>query len=492
MIFGFFILLLQVSLYLFFIIKFSSFLFAEIVFGASFLFLIYLSNCEGRNEFKLAWILPTFLFPFFGISIYIYTKMSERNSKLRKKLRRLRLELDCFLPKQDDIQSSFPEVSDLAFYLYKDVSFPAYTDTTTEYFSCGEDFLPDFIFELKKAKSFILLEFFIINPGEAWDRILDILTEKVKEGVEVKVLYDGIGSVAASAKSYHEYLKSLGIQTRIYMPFVPIFNLEQNNRDHRKIAIIDGKVAYTGGLNISNEYFNIGINRFSYWKDSAVKLRGNAIKSLTNLFLQTWHLVENSTEDFGKYFPEIKNETNEGLVIPYGDDAYNEKDSGENICLYILGKARYNVYITTPYIVIDNQLKEALIFAAKRGVEVSLIVPSKPDHFFTFCVGKTFLKTLVENGVHVYLYLPGFIHSKLFVADGEIATVGSVNLDYRSFFHNFEDGIVLYKKTEIKKIQYDIEKTILSCQEMKVEDYKKLPFHIKMFGRVLKIFSPLI
>lgn len=497
-VFCFLLLAMQICMYLFFIIKFSPyfFYFAGVNLLLSFTFMAYLSNCEGKNEFKIAWLLPTMIFPLFGISLYIYTKMATRNARLKNKIEQSKIQTWKFVPKPTETKSAFPEISDLAFYLYESGNFPVYTDSDVEYFSCGEDFFPDFMQELKNAKEFIFLEFFIITPDDSWQKILEILKQKVTEGVEVRVLYDGIGSVLASTKVYHKYLASLGIKSKIYMPLTPVFNLQQNNRDHRKIAVIDGKISYTGGLNLANEYFNFGQNKFSYWKDSAVKIRGNATKTYTALFLQMWNLAKFPEKKFNKsyekFFPAIKENSREGLLIPYADNAYNEKDIAENICLYILSKATKNVCITTPYIIIDNQLKSALIFAASRGINVSLIVPSKPDHFLTFCIGKTFLKTLVENGVHVYLYLPGFIHSKLFTSDGKIATVGSINIDYRSLFHHFEDGLLIYKKSVIEKIQRDIELTKLSCKGMTLDDYKKLPLIVKMLGRIFRIFAPLV
>lgn len=497
-VFCFLLLALQICMYLFFIIKFSPyfFYFAGVNLSLSFVFMAYLSNCEGKNEFKIAWLLPTMIFPLFGISLYIYTKMATRNLRLKNKIEQSELQTKEFLPEPAETRDTFPEISDIAFYLYKNGNFPAYTDSRAEYFSCGEDFFSDFLHELKNARKFIFLEFFIISPDSSWEKILEVLKEKVRGGIEVRVLYDGIGSAMASTRIYHKYLTSLGIKSEIYMPLTPVFNLQQNNRDHRKIAVIDGKISYTGGLNLANEYFNFGQNKFSYWKDCAVKIQGNAVKSYTALFLQMWSLAKSSEKNpdrnYGKFFLPVQEKFCGGALIPYADNAYNEKDIAENICLYILSKAAKNICITTPYIIIDNQLKSALIFAAGRGINVSLIVPSKPDHFLTFCIGKTFLKTLVENGVHVYLYLPGFIHSKIFASDGKIATVGSINLDYRSLFHHFEDGLLIYEKSVVEKIQRDFEITKLSCKEMTAEDYKKIPLAVRIIGRIFRIFAPLV
>lgn len=493
MIFTFLLLALQIFILVGTLLKFTPYFFyyVGVSISLSFLCAVFISNRETKNEFKIAWMIPTMLFPIVAICLYAYAALNAKNSRIKKRIAESRKKSAEFLP-HSEISAEFSDVKDLSFYLSERCGFPSYEDSRVEYFSCGENFLPDFLNEIRRAEKFIFLEFFIINPDSCWDEILGELKKKSAEGVEIRVLYDGIGSVYTSTKAYQKFLEGFGIRAKIYTPLFPVLNLQQNNRDHRKIAVFDGKIAYTGGLNIANEYFNAGKNRFSYWKDSAVKIYGNAAKSFTALFLQTWNLVEKSAENYSRYFPEISAEKNCALSIPYGGDAYDETGVAENICLYILGRAKKSVCITTPYIIVDNQLKNALIFASKRGVKVSLMVPSKPDHFLTFCVGKTYLKTLAENGVDVYLYMPGFLHSKIFLSDDRIATVGSVNLDYRSLCHHFECGTVLTGNSCIKEIKRDFEITKLSCRKMEKGDYEKLPLKVRFFGRLFRIFAPLM
>ena len=500
MVLSFLFLIVQFLVFFAFVVNLSQYVIyiAASNFLLGIVFAIYLSNCQGKNEFKLAWLVPTLVLPIFGISLYVYTRFSMKNFGLQKKIAAARSRADPFLPYGAQLENSSCDVADLVHFLYGSGGFPAYQGCAIKYFSCGEEFLEDFLHEIESATSFIFIEFFIIDLDETCQKIFGILKDKAAQGVEVRVVYDGIGSVMASTRAFQHYLRTIGITSKIYMPLIPVFNLQQNNRDHRKIVVIDGQVAYTGGLNLSEQYFNIGQNRFSYWKDSALKVTGEAAKTFTSLFLQIWHLAKSFAKspvdtDCAKYFPPAqKTGGTGGIVIPYGDDAYNEKDIAENIYLYILAKAQRYVYITTPYIIIDNQLKEALTFVVERGIEVSMIVPARHDHFVTFCVGRTFLKTLVESGVHVYLYLPGFIHAKNFVCDDKIATVGSVNLDYRSFYHHFEGGAVVYDNPEILRVKRDFEQTLLSCKRMQVGDYQKLPLYMRFIGRVFRVFAPLV
>ena len=500
MVLSFLFLIVQFVVFFAFVVNLSQYVIyiATSNFLLGIIFAIYLSNRQGKNEFKLAWLVPTLVLPIFGISLYVYTRIAMKNFGLQKKLSFARSKTDPFLPAQIEVQSTFCEVADLVHFLCTAGGFPAYQGCDVKYFSCGEEFLEDFLAEIQSATSFIFIEFFIIDLDETCLKIFKILKEKAAQGVEVRVVYDGIGSVMASTRAFQRYLRTVGIKSKIYMPLIPVFNLQQNNRDHRKIVVIDGQVAYTGGLNLSEQYFNIGQNRFSYWKDSALKIKGEAAKTFSSLFLQIWHVAKSFAKtpvdtDCTKYFPPAqKSASTGGIVIPYGDDAYNDMDIAENVYLYILAKAQRYVYITTPYIIIDNQLKEALTFAVERGIEVSMIVPARHDHFVTFCMGRTFLKTLVECGVHVYLYLPGFIHAKNFVCDDKIATVGSVNLDYRSFFHHFEGGAVLSAYPEILRIKRDFEQTLLSCKRMQVCDYQKLPLYMRFVGRVFRVFAPLV
>lgn len=495
---AFLLIAFQIFLFCLFLIKLYPYL--ELYLGGSIVistaFMIYLSNCKGKNEFKLAWLVPTVIFPFFGVAAYIMFHTNLGGKKMGKRLAYLKNKTENISNSNQNINNiaeKFPKIYGLAKYLNNHGNFYPHTNTKVTYHSCGEDFYPDLFNTIKAAQEFVFLEYFIIDVDESWILLLELLEQKVQEGVEVRILFDGLGSPIASSKTYIKYLNELGIKAHPFQPVVPFFSTQQNSRDHRKIAIIDGKVAFTGGLNLSNEYFNEGENRFAYWKDNAIRIEGSAIQNFTTMFLQTWNLQTKIDDNYEKYInrPYEAFDTN-GLVIPYGDDAYNNEDIAEEIYNYILDNSKKYVHITTPYMVIDNQLMDSLLFAAHRGIDVSIIVPATPDHFLTFCIGKTFLKTLVDNSIHVYLYQKGFIHAKTFISDDEISTIGSVNLDYRSLYHHFECGAVIYDKETALTIEEDFQETLKDCIEMKSEDYKKIPSHIRILGRVFRIFAPLL
>ena len=439
------------------------------------------------------------LSPIVGIVTYIIFHTNIGNKELKKSLNQAEYETRKYSPSLEETDALLSkrenlDIKGLGDYLATKGGVSPHTDTKVKYFCCGEDFLPDFCEALKSAKKFIFLEFFIIDVDESWTKILEILEQKVEEGVEVRLLYDGFGSLTIATNKYQKYLASKGIISHIFMPLIPFFSVHLNNRDHRKIVVIDGEVAYTGGLNLTNEYFNVGKNRFPYWQDNGIRVEGPAILNYTQLFLQNWNMETKVEDDYEKYLSlPYEHYEKDGIVIPYGDNIYNGVDIAEDVYLYIINNAKKYLYITTPYMIIDKTVENALIFAANRGVDVKIIVPSVPDHKITFCVGKTYLKTLVENGVKIYLYTRGFIHEKTFVSDDKLATVGSVNLDYRSLYHHFETNTLFYKNSIIPEIKKDLTRLMKDdCSEMKVGDYKKIPSKDRFLGRVFRVIAPLL
>ena len=345
---------------------------------------------------------------------------------------------------------------------------------------------------MKAAKKFIFMEYFAIFPGVMWGTILDTLIEKRKEGVEIRIMYDGFGCAPLSPRSYQKYLRSLGLQAAIFTPVIPIFTAYLNNRDHRKICIVDGKTAFTGGINLSDQYIN-ETHKYGYWKDTVIGVSGPAVRSFTGMFLELWDIVTETKEDINTYLDlRYKKYDVPGIVIPYSDNAYNNQDIAENVYYYIITQAKKYVHITTPYVIIDNQMMNALIFAARRGVDVTLIVPRTIDHFITFCTGRVFINTLVENGVRVYEFTPGFIHAKMFISDDTTAVVGSINLDYRSLFDQFEDAAFIYKHPVVAEIETDFQKTKAQSSEITKATYKKTPAHRRIIGRIFRVFAPLL
>ena len=472
----------------------------EFYFGGSLLisalFVIYLSNSRGRVEFKMSWVLLLLFSPIIGIVAHFIYHTDFGNKEIKKRLDYLERKTREYSPSSDEVDALLkenPEIEGIGSYLDKRGLATPHTFSKVKYFSCGEEFFPDFCKSLKSAKKFIFLEFFIIDIDDSWVEIFNILEQKIKEGVEVRLMYDGFGSPTAATKKYQKFLEAKGFKSHIFMPLIPFFSVHLNNRDHRKITVIDGEIAYTGGLNITNEYFNIGKNRFNYWKDNGIRVEGPAILNYTQLFLQTWNLQTKGDDDYGKYLKlPYKLEKKDGVVIPYGDDIFNKDDIAEDVYSYIINNSKKYLHITSPYMIIDHAMEDDLIFAVQRGVDVKIIVPSVPDHLITFCVGKTFIKTLVDNGVKVYLYNKGFIHEKTFISDDRISTVGSVNLDYRSLYHHYETNTFMYKNSAIADIENDFNKTLEDCELIKKGDYKKIPSLKRFLGRVFRIIAPLL
>ena len=498
-VFLFLLIAVQVAILVLFTLKLRPYI--EFYFGGSLLlsmiFVIYIANAKGRVEFKMSWVLLLLFSPIVGIAIYIIFHTSLGNKEIKKRLEYIEEKTLEFSPSQEEtnqVINQYPEAKNICTYLRNRGLAAPYTNTYVKYFKCGEEFFPDFCQTLRSAKKFIFLEFFIIDIDESWVEICNILEEKAKEGVEVRLLYDGFGSTTVATKKYQKYLQAKGINTHVFMPLIPFFSVHLNNRDHRKIAVIDGRVAYTGGLNLTNEYFNVGKNRFNYWKDNGLRVEGPAIKNYIQLFLQTWNLQTKGDDDYEKYLDiPFDNKEKDGIVVPYGDDMYNKEDIAEDVYSFMMNNCKRYLHITTPYLIIDHALEDDLIFAAKRGVDVKVILPSVPDHYITFCVGKTFIKTLVDNGVHVYLYNRGFIHAKTFITDDIMATVGSANLDYRSLFHHYETNTLLYENSAIKDVENDFNTIIEEdCVEIKKEDYKKLPLKMRFLGRLFRILSPIL
>lgn len=519
----------------------------------SIIFIIFLSNSSGKNEFKLAWMFPVLVSPIFGISIYFLTKHNTGWTRIKKKLQKTRkitnenaqmifeknlrsadlcgdenvgencgsgtetagngeneksieknsITCDSIEKKSltsDSIAHDLEEIKDLENYTISTELFPAFAQNRTRYFPSAEEAFPFMLAELEKAENFIFLDYFIIDVSEMWNKIFAILKEKAKNGVKVRILFDSIGSINIASKSFVRFLAENNIEAREFMPMIPVFNTGLNNRDHHKIMDIDGRICFTGGANITDEYINLIQPRFAYWKDSVISVEGSSVISFTKLFLQIWHtqekkIDENKVEsECQKYLdvkPERFNET--GLVLPYGDDGYNAEELAENIYRYILCRSKKYVRITTPYLVLDNNFLSELIFTARRGVEVEIIFPGNFDHFLTYCVGLRYVKILIENGIKVYFYDKGFIHSKNFVGDGEIGTVGSINLDYRSLYHHFECGILLFKTDSLKAVEDDFEKTKAECVEITPEIFRKrVSIFRTALGCACKIFGPLL
>lgn len=457
---------------------------------------IYIVSRYDNPSFKLAWVITVLLFPVFGGLFYLLFGGNKMRKSLKNIIGKSFEETKEYL-KQDekvlkDIEKTNKSVYFMAKYIKDFSSYPIHKNTLSKYFSPGEKFYDELIKKLKSAKKFIFMEYFIVHEGIMWDTILEILVSKAKEGLDIRIIYDDVGCINTLPPKYNKMLESLNIKCVIFNPFIPILSSVVNNRDHRKITIIDGNIAFTGGINLADEYIN-KVVRFGYWKDSAIMIEGEAVWNFTIMFLQVWSAIAHEEIDYLKYKPEKRfYEKAEGYVQPYGDSPYDGELVGENVYLNIINKAKEYVYICTPYLIIDNELVTALTLAAKGGVDVRIITPHIEDKKYIHMVTRSYYYQLINSGIKIYEYTPGFIHSKIFVSDDEVATVGTINLDYRSLYLHFECGVFLFKTNTVFEIKKDFLETLKKCKQIENEDCKKVKWHTRITRAILKVFSPLM
>lgn len=457
--------------------------------------IIYLFNCSMDSSAKLTWMLIIAVVPLVGTAFLLFTQSNfgHRMEKIMvdDQISRTKNMLDQPENVSKELEHDGSGTDDLCRYLNRTGCFPLYDHTAVKYYSQGEDKFEAMLLELEKAEKFIFLEYFIVEEGYMWGRILDVLTRKAKEGVEVRVMYDGMCEMATLPTDYWKLLEKEGIKARAFSPIKPFISSHYNYRDHRKILVIDGKVAFNGGVNLADEYINRR-ERFGHWKDTAIMLRGPAVKSFTLMFLQMWYVGEENP-DYESFLveaepvPEAK-----GYVMPYCDSPLDKEKVGETVYMDILNRATDYVHIMSPYLILDGELETALCFAAKRGVDVKLILPGIPDKKVPYDLAKTHYKLLTEAGVKIFEYTPGFVHAKVFVSDGIKATVGTINLDYRSLYHHFECATYLYKTDCIPEIEADFQNTLEKCRAVTPETIKAEKFSTKFVGQTAKFLSPLM
>lgn len=458
---------------------------------------VYIINTNSNPAFKMSWILFILLVPIVGVAFYIFMTTQLGTKYLGKRLATLNAATKDYMDQEtevvEDLRLSKPANANLAYYLNSQVSFPTHRNTKVTYFPSGESKFEAMKVQLRNAEKYIFLEYFIVEEGKMWNEILEILKDKVKEGVEVRFMYDGMCSIVLLPRNYPKRLQAEGIQCKMFNPIRPVLSSYQNNRDHRKICVIDGKVAFTGGINLADEYINEKI-RFGHWKDTAVMLEGEAVQSFTMMFLQMWNVTVRRQEDFARYVtPKSKVFKRElGFVLPYGDSPYDHENVGEQVYFHILNHAKKYVHIMTPYLIIDNEMLTNLTYAAKCGIEVIIIMPHIPDKWYAFWVARTYYEELIQAGVKIYEYTKGFVHAKVFVSDNDTATVGTINLDYRSLYHHFECGTFIYNNPVVWEIERDFQDTLKKCEKVTLESLKSRNIVERIVGRVLRLIAPLM
>lgn len=468
--------------------------------------IIYEVNRSSEPSFKMTWMLIILVFPAFGILLYVFTRLNIHNKVLAKRYEKVRRISKINLIKDEDvyneIDEKIPHSMGIVKYLENCSGSPVYKNTQVDYFPLGEYMLEDMKKELSQAKRFIFMEYFIINAhledtdnAHIWGEILEILVKKVNEGVEVRLLYDGMGCLNTVPRGYDATLRSMGIKCKIFAPLIPLISTHQNNRDHRKICVIDGRVAYTGGINLADEYANRKL-RFGHWKDTAIKLEGEAVAGFMALFLEMWNLPEeeDSEEDVRKYIISSRKRIEEaqGYIVPFGDTPLDDDEVGKRVYIDILNTSKEYVHITTPYLVIDYEIYEAIKYATRRGVEVSIIMPHMPDKKYAFYLARTYYPELLEAGVKIYEYKEGFVHAKMSVADTNKAMVGTVNHDFRSLYLHYECGALLMDVPQIVDIEQDFQDMIQKSIPITKEIYKALPWYQRLYGQAIKLVAPLL
>lgn len=458
---------------------------------------LYIVSRSGTGAYKLIWIFMILLFPVFGGLLYLLFTFQSTTRSFSRMAAKTEAKAKGLLAfpgtAAQELLQDLPEHSAQVKYLQNHAGFPVYTDSETRYLSPGEEKFACLLQELRKAERYIFLEYFIIQEGIMWNSILEILKEKVKQGVKVRVLYDDLGCFLLLPKDYDRQLEDMGIECRVFNRFKPVLTSVQNNRDHRKIAVIDGKVAFTGGINLADEYIN-AIERFGHWKDASVMIRGKAAWSFALMFLQMWELSGGVDEDYAPYYPWILEDCPvkaSGFVQPYADSPMDKENVGEQVYLQMINHAKNYVYINTPYLIIDESMMSALCLAAKSGVDVRIVTPHKWDKWFVHITTRSYYRDLMAAGVRVYEYSKGFIHSKTFVSDDTAATVGTTNLDYRSLYLSFECGALMYKTDAVLQVKEDFLNTLELCCEITEKDCQCGPLK-RIFQDILRLFAPLM
>lgn len=452
-------------------------------------------NRNMPPESKVTWLLFAVV-PVFGFLLYLM--IGERRLS-KKEIQQLE-KMDSMKFREDnsyDLRVELKQENKSAFGIVKsllsmDHNADVYDGTASQYFPLGEEMFEAMLDDLRSAKKFIFLEFYIIDPGVMWNRILEILVDKVQQGVEVKLLYDDIGCMATLPGDYTKRLRKMGIDAHKFNKVIPRMTVAYNNRDHRKILVVDGQVGYTGGINLADEYIN-HIVRFGHWKDGGVRLEGRAVKALTRLFLMNWYINRGEITDFDRYHFDSQRVEGKGLYIPYGSGPkpiYKEQ-VGKAVYQNIINQAIDYVYITTPYLIIDYNLTEDIKNAAMRGVDVRIVTPFIPDKKLIQIVTRGAYPDLLEAGVKIYEYTPGFIHSKNVISDDELAVVGTINFDYRSLVHHYENAVLMYQTETIADIKQDFEDLFDVSKEISLETLQN-SWYQRLLKEIMQLFAPLL
>ena len=494
------IVLVLIQLALLFVIytKFKSYLkyFTPAMTIITIAMITHIIDKDMNPAFKISWMAPISVFPAFGTMLYLFLHTFPGNklgiNSLKENIKKTKPYLFQNKDHLGEMEEYASEFKGLADYVHKMGPYPVYKNTKVDYYENTVEGFDAIFSAMRQAKEFIFAEYFILKPGKILDEFVSILEEKVKEGVEVRFMFDAI-SMFNLPRNFEEDLRIKGIKVKIFAPVSPFLSTYQNNRDHRKVLVVDNDLAFSGGVNLADEYVNL-IEVYGHWKDNVIRIRGEAVKSMTAIFLQMWNIFADGKEDYDKYlaprdgfFPN-----SDEYVIPYADAPGDGESLAKNVYLYMIYEAKKYIHIMTPYLVLDNEVLTALTFAAKRGIDVKIIMPHIPDKKIPFAVARSYYKDLIPEGVKIYEYTPGFVHSKVVIIDGEATTVSTVNMDFRSMYLNFENGIFVHGIETASSVEEDFQNTLAVSQRIDIEYYQSFPRKYRFFGAFMRIFGPLM
>ena len=461
--------------------------------------MLFLFEKDNLNpSYKLLWVVVMVLLPVTGALFYFLwgdTKLTKKQQREINKIRDNAWKYHDERPEVlEELRKTDSGLAKQARFLDEYAKATPYRNTSAKYYPMGEDFFKDYIEDLKKAEKNIFMHYFIVDEGYMWDTILEVLREKAAKGVDVRIIYDGFGTLITLPSGYEEKLRRWGIKVGVFNPVkfsVHIGDyLMLNHRDHRKITVIDNNIGYGGGLNIADEYIN-AITRFGVWKDTAFRIEGEAVYGLTSTFIRAWHLVSGEALNYENYKPTVKKET-DGIIQPYFDTPLDKLNICESAYLGVINNAKDYVYITTPYLVIDNEMITSLCLAAHSGIDVKIMVPGIPDKWYVYYITQSYYRVLLEAGVEIYEYAPGFLHAKMYVSDDAQAIVGSANMDFRSMYLHFENCCSFYGGSMVQAVKSDFTETLRECRRVTLEEVKKTPLWKRVFQIIFRIWSPMM
>ena len=454
---------------------------------------LYLVRKDEDSSYKIIWIVLIGLLPLLGGALYLVFGNKAPSKGMRRRMQSVEKAHTGDLAQQPGParQLAGDHFSGLSRYVARYGPFPVWDKTQARYFPCGEAMYPKLLADLEKAEKFIFLEYFIVRSGKMWSGVEEILMRKAAQGVDVRLIYDDFGSLLGLPKDFVVRMERHHIRCIPFNPVMPLLSLVMNHRDHRKIVVIDGTVAYTGGVNLADEYINAE-QRFGYWKDAALRVEGDAAWNFTVMFLNFWNAFRPSETDYDAFRPmPLVPPVSDGIVQPYADSPLDEEPMAETVYLNILAQAQRYVYIYTPYLAVGEEMLDALKNAAKRGVDIRLVLPGIPDKKLVFRLSRSYYLPLLRAGVRIYEYTPGFLHAKCWVSDDVTAVVGSINMDYRSLFLHFECGVLLQKNSQVAVLRDDVRATLPQCREIQVTECRtSLPGTV--LDSVLRLLSPLM